>query len=259
MEEQVRKQGGWLVQAFPAALLAAALALSSCSSFAPGAVTAGHIRLEGQRTQTIPTGSTAVRERSAAVTTMVVFTTATTVVSTKEAEAIVTPTPAAAIPNRPLQVPRLAAGQSCPVTAPGRRIDPRVGLAHGSYPVYLVYGDTAAGSSTTLLYGLPTVRTVDWPTTWGAHKFLLAVSNRYSGPLLLRGHQLNGPNALHFSLSAGNAPSLYIPGRLVGPGYTSGYWVNTYELRFRAPGCYGLQIDGTDFSEVIVFKTVPAP
>jgi hypothetical protein len=24
--------------------------------------------------------------------------------------------------------------------------------------------------------------------------------------------------------------------------------------RFRAPGCYGVQVDGTDFSEVILFK-----
>jgi len=29
-------------------------------------------------------------------------------------------------------------------------------------------------------------------------------------------------------------------------------------LRVRAPGCYGVQIDGTNFSRVIVFKAVLA-
>jgi hypothetical protein len=70
---------------------------------------------------------------------------------------------------------------------------------------------------------------------------------------LIRGRQLDGPNGLGF----GDRKWPYVemqlpPGQ--GDPQSGGWRFWGGYARFRAPGCYGAQVDGTDFSEVIVFN-----
>jgi hypothetical protein len=92
------------------------------------------------------------------------------------------------------------------------------------------------------------------------HKTLWEIDPRYDGPVLIRGRGLDPPQPIHFGTPATT------PG---GPDE------HVRELRFRAedsdswrygpsftifpgPGCYGFQVDGTNFSKVLVFETARA-
>jgi hypothetical protein len=101
--------------------------------------------------------------------------------------------------------------------------------------------------------GFSTVNGSDWsaaPVTW-------AVSGSYTGPLLIRGELLGGGDALGFGtgttpydelqlLDAGQgAPRIQAGGRA---------WVTA--VRVRASGCYAYQVDGTTFSEIVVFRAI---
>jgi hypothetical protein len=101
--------------------------------------------------------------------------------------------------------------------------------------------------------GFTMVNGSDWPAapvTW-------AVSGSYTGPLLIRGRLLGSGDALGFGtgtipydelqlLDAGRgAPRIQGGGRA---------WVT--DVRVRASGCYAYQVDGTNFSEVVVFRAI---
>jgi hypothetical protein len=101
--------------------------------------------------------------------------------------------------------------------------------------------------------GFSTVNGSDWsaaPVTW-------AVSGSYTGPLLIRGELLGGGDALGFGtgttpydelqlLDAGQgAPRIQAGGRA---------WLTA--VRVRASGCYAYQVDGTTFSEIVVFRAI---
>ncbi|MGA9857490.1 MAG: hypothetical protein WBQ18_06475 [Solirubrobacteraceae bacterium] len=87
-------------------------------------------------------------------------------------------------------------------------------------------------------------------TTWTAR-------GDYSGPLLIRGRGLAGNAPLGFGEGAtpydelqlldagGHAPAVAGGGRA---------WLSY--SRVTGPGCYAYQVDGTSFSEVIVFRAV---
>lgn len=72
----------------------------------------------------------------------------------------------------------------------------------------------------------------------------------YSGPILIRGRELGGPHAVGFG--EGHVP--YDELQLHGPamGAPLGVWPSF--TRVRKPGCYAYEVDGTSFSEVIVFR-----
>ena len=76
------------------------------------------------------------------------------------------------------------------------------------------------------------------------------VASGYRGPILIRGHELGGPHAVGFG--EGHVP--YDELQLDGGSYGAppGQWLSF--TRVRGPGCYGYQIDGTSFSEVVVFR-----
>ena len=77
----------------------------------------------------------------------------------------------------------------------------------------------------------------------------------YRGRVLIRGHRLDGPQRLGFSgrrlpdreLRIESWDSVSWEGQPTGSrGIPSG-------VRVLVPGCYGVQIDGTTFSRVVVF------
>ncbi|HEX9299631.1 MAG TPA: hypothetical protein VF968_05830 [Actinomycetota bacterium] len=93
---------------------------------------------------------------------------------------------------------------------------------------------------------------------WGGNKVLWVVSSAYTGPVLIRGEQLDGPRSLGFSLGG---PPAYTelqlpPGK--APRGNGGWREWPTETRLQASGCYAYQVDGTDFSEVIGFRAVAA-
>ena len=158
--------------------------------------------------------------------------------------------------HRPLHVPRIAVGASCPVSAmttvdlgrEGKRTLP------GRGPAYPNFVD----ETFQFVFPPPPEQPDFYGSGWGGNKVLWWVSGRYHGPVLIRGRQLDGKHRLRFDTGKPPAIEIRIP---PGPGY--GPWKGARDrasyTRVQAPGCYGYQIDGVGFSRVIVFEAVRVP
>jgi hypothetical protein len=148
-------------------------------------------------------------------------------------------------------LPTVRSGAACPKS----HVDTRVGWKRinafggsgiGSGPVYPVLGPAAfVWATRDQQYGGP----------WFGEKVFWYVLPSYQGPVLIRGRRLDGPQLLRFNGGKQPARELRIqrhesvswPGRPPGSrGVPSG-------VRALKAGCYGVQIDGTRFSRVIVF------
>lgn len=144
--------------------------------------------------------------------------------------------------RRPLQVPTIAAGAPCPQDE-GRVVTPAYGPALGDGPAYAVGLDTAG----VLRYS------GRQEGGWYYQKALFLVGPAYRGPLLIRGRQLDGPDEARFD--EGAAPPAEL--RLLPAAGSAADWRGYPSIvRFRAPGCYAWQLDGEDFSEVVIFQVV---
>jgi hypothetical protein len=153
---------------------------------------------------------------------------------------------------RPLHLARLAAGAACPVSRDDTRVDwkrARIfgGTGIGSGPVYPGLGGTP-------VLEMPRDPTYGGP--WHGTKVFWYVLPSYRGPVLIRGRRLDGRAWLRFEDRAFPAPELRIsPGESVGwEGQPTGSRGRPSGVRARASGCYGVQIDGTSFSRVVVFR-----
>jgi hypothetical protein len=151
---------------------------------------------------------------------------------------------------RPLDLPKLERGAACPVSGVDRRVAwRRSGIAEGvgPGPVYPILG------SSTLLR---VFARDDWGA-WRGTKVLWFVHQRYRGNVLIRGQRLDGWQRLRFDdgavppdeirIAAGPSPARWRDqpaGSRGRPSY----------IRVRAGGCYGVQIDGTNFSRTVVFR-----
>ena len=81
----------------------------------------------------------------------------------------------------------------------------------------------------------------------------------YDGPLLVRGGRIDRPGSLGFGKSATPESQLQLPpghrrpwgarGNLLPPGWRAAY----VPIRVERPGCYAVQIDGSDFTYDITF------
>jgi hypothetical protein len=167
--------------------------------------------------------------------------------------AVPTPSVADVLHARPLRLPLLAPGSPCP-TVPGRTLDPAVVDVVGDGPVYVAFG-----IEDTLSYA-PAKNFSS--QEWGGQKTIWAIPPGFTGLVLVRGHQVDGPNELRFG--RGDVPDAELLFHAPGPatsdppnGPPTGW---TYEIdytRVRAPGCYAYQIDGETFSDVVIFRAVP--
>ncbi|MGH2531951.1 MAG: hypothetical protein ACRDJW_06545 [Thermomicrobiales bacterium] len=147
--------------------------------------------------------------------------------------------------RRPLDLPALAESAACPRTE-GERVSRHFDFALGDGPAYASYlgPDGVANFGGAREEG-----------GWFYVKVLWIANPDYSGPMLVRGAQLDGSNELRFEngddpteelgLEGGGAVA-DAPGWRHWPSYT----------RVRAPGCYAYQVDGQDFSEVIIFQAI---
>jgi hypothetical protein len=145
--------------------------------------------------------------------------------------------------RRRLRIPILAPGAACPRSS-AARVSPQFGIALGRGPAYPIPFQGG-------IYHFGGARVEGG---WMYAKVLWIVAPGYRGPLLVRGRQLDGTNWLGFEGGARPFADLQIP----PVDATFRGWRNTASYtRFRGPGCYGYQIDGTTFSRVIVFSAEP--
>lgn len=145
--------------------------------------------------------------------------------------------------RRPLHIPTIAPGSPCPLTPPSGDIAAvaargLVGTAFGPGPVYPGFG---FAQTAILRFHYPALpESLEYGTGWSGQKVMWILAARYGGPALVRGRQLDGTLPLRIDGKAER--------RLIGSGGAPS------STSFRAPGCYGYQIDGLRFSYVIVFQ-----
>ena len=152
--------------------------------------------------------------------------------------------------HRPLHLPKVTAGAKCPVSrvdqrVPWQRINIFGGSGIGRGPVYPGIPSGFFMATRDEQYGGP----------WFGQKVFWYVAPTYRGPVLLRGRRLDGPQWLGF-----NGHKLPNPELRIGPhdsvawtGQPAGSRGMPSGVRVLARGCYGVQIDGTRFSLVVVF------
>lgn len=158
-----------------------------------------------------------------------------------------------ALQQRPLRLPELAPGEHCPVSHVSMFRDATM---VGFGPIYPTGVFTTDGL---LRYGSGS--SVD---DWRLMKVPWVSNDDYHGPALIRGRQLDGPNELRF---AGDGDVTGPVAELRFPIATNAYASNLPEgwrfqpsaVGFRAPGCYAFQIDGINFTRMIVFRASAEP
>jgi hypothetical protein len=142
--------------------------------------------------------------------------------------------------RRALHLPGLGAGGACPVSgvAPVSYAGPAVGTG----PVY-------AAQST------PFAITSFINSSWDGARVTWVANPSYTGPVLIRGGQVGGAGAVGFGEGHVPVDELQL---LTAAGQSSGEPAGAREwpsfTRVRSAGCYAYQVDGTDFSRVIVFQ-----
>jgi hypothetical protein len=158
--------------------------------------------------------------------------------------------------RRPLHLPKLATGATCPVShvdrrVPWKRINIFGGEGLGPGPVYPGIPNAFIMASRDTQYGGP----------WFGDKVFWYVLPSYRGPILLRGRRLDGPQKLGFDGAKRPLPELRI-GRyrsVTWSGQPPGSRGVPSGVRVLVPGCYGVQLDGTSFSRFVVFRVDTAP
>jgi hypothetical protein len=153
--------------------------------------------------------------------------------------------------RRPLAAPPAAPGGVCPASV---RFLPGEGLEHwtGGEHVY-VAGD--AGGRMTYLRRPGELAVI------GGQKTAFLVAPGVRGEALVRGRSLDGANPVRFG-SGTNPPADFH----IGPeatewadGLPEGSRLYVTFIRFEAPGCYVLQVDGVEFQDVIVLEVEEEP
>lgn len=163
-----------------------------------------------------------------------------------------------ALRRRPVRLPAATAGDPCPASPLSHVVQSQVKpdaayRGFGPGPVYPVAAE-------------PVVRVAPGAGrgSWHYAKVLWLSAPVYSGPALIRGRQVGGPNAVVFGWREDGGPP---PTELRFPVWTgvttadipTGYRQQPSEVGFRVPGCYAVQVDGINFSLLVVFPVVFDP
>ncbi len=128
-------------------------------------------------------------------------------------------------------------GAKCPISAVGRAA-PKAGVTLGDGPAYPVVPPN----------GVASLRDDLRAAGWYLHKMMWVVHRRYSGPVIVRGRQIDGDSQLRFDHR--RLAELRLPGAPAGAGRWRYYPSYTALL---GPGCFAVQIDGRGFSDIVVF------
>jgi hypothetical protein len=171
------------------------------------------------------------------------------------AKATLAPTPSPtpseiwrALEQRPLNLPSIAPGATCPKLT-GHLVSSNFGYVLGDGPAYPFWAVSSA---------LGTMQTsVLDPVQW-------YIDPSYTGPVLVRGRQLDGSGVLTFEGGLDqlgyqgawrDAPALPALRLMGGPAYTHGSQWASFATHTNVPedGCYAYQVDGTSFSYALTF------
>jgi hypothetical protein len=153
--------------------------------------------------------------------------------------------------HRPLRIPTIAAGTECPASTRRRKVPAAVSVnvspAFGPGPAYPTLGQDSGRAKLEMV----------WPPTeppylgWGGTKVLWTAPT-YTGAVLVRGRQLDGPHEVGFDLGPGWTNRVMPELRLRGPEQG----LHPAATLVPAPGCYGYQIDVLKRSYIIVFEVM---
>jgi hypothetical protein len=146
----------------------------------------------------------------------------------------------------------LSPGESCPTSK--SRPDLRPGIAlYGSGPVYLQKVPTASETDGEL--GLTPDMYVQSRNAYVVKGPWLS-EPEYPGPILIRGHQLDGAGVIKFDYDQGSFSPEMLHGDSSSRGTDAGWSFWPSAIWVPGPGCYALQIDGLPFTDVIVLRAV---
>lgn len=149
---------------------------------------------------------------------------------------------------RPLHFPP-AAGAHCPAT-PGHYLSTpdfsSWALGNGRVRV----GIATAGD---VRHGVQLAR---GPSGWENLKTHIFSLPSYQGPFLVRTNRLDRPGPIRLGAVPAQTAPLVVP-RGQTPNGSNGWREIPYFTFVKAPGCYGWQVDGLTFSEVIVARLLP--
>lgn len=156
----------------------------------------------------------------------------------------------AVLERRPLHLPSLGNGQRCP-TSRGTTLNITVFghvVAHGTGLVRPLGGRKD---------GVVYLIDYTFAPGWLASKQPWVSDPSYDGPFLIRLARLDGPGPVGLDEHPGST-SLYRP---AGPTASSsdGYRIVTGSTWVKKPGCVAWQVDGLNFSDVIVARLVCKP
>jgi hypothetical protein len=152
---------------------------------------------------------------------------------------------------RPLHLPTVAPGETCPVSP--RRAITRYTSGVGAGPIYPTHVDpwnvAFPPPENSLAYG----------TGWSVDKTPFVRKKTFKGPFVVRGQRIDGTGVVGFSGPGGRRPFealQFAAGRSAAEFAGSTGWPTLVWMS--APGCYALQIDGETFSRVVVFRVIAA-
>jgi hypothetical protein len=152
--------------------------------------------------------------------------------------------------RRPLHLPKVAAGARCPTShvdrrVPWKRINIFGGSGIGRGPVYPGLPSAFLMATRDQQFGGP----------WFGGKVFWYVAPLYRGPVLMRGRRLDGPQRIGFNGAKRAGAELRIAPQqsVTWDGQPPGSRGVPSSVRVLKPGCYGVQIDGSTFSRVVVF------
>ena len=160
--------------------------------------------------------------------------------------------------SRPLNFPALSAGERCPISHGSRDTVPRADYIFcsgcfwfGKGPVFfaLSWSDQSTDEARFSLNKVPfEQRTYRAKTPWVSKP-------EYAGPILIRGRLLTGNEKLRFA-SGGNKPidalELQAPAKEKADSSRWSFWPTSMFVPHA--GCYGIQIDTSDATDVIIFE-----
>jgi hypothetical protein len=167
--------------------------------------------------------------------------------------------PALSLHDRPLRLPAVGQGAACP-TSPQVRVPP----GPGGYYQKAIPG-YAFGSGPAYLSGQ-----ITWYAGEPGQTTDVLLDGTYTGPILVRIRRLDGGGAATFGNldipPTHRPPGALPPGTVTADGTeadvptgTKGWSAWEGRLVLETPGCYGLQVDGSSFTSVVVFAVRSGP
>jgi hypothetical protein len=153
--------------------------------------------------------------------------------------------------DRPLDIPRIAAGARCPIS----RVvptHPDFGQSLGDGPLYPVIVNKGV---LRVVRARPAAGAANPPPGSYIQKVMWVASPDFDGTARIRGHGRDGDNDVWFRLNGEISEEMVL--RSTDGGATpSGWQAWAASTLVAKPGCYAYQVDGPDFHQLITFRAV---